>query len=144
MNGRKKILLSITATCWTVVPRGTGSLMVRPSVRLGTKILCSLLCFYVEKYCACMKHLEKCIERKTRSPMCQVMVILGFGKGVLSVKIRGTKSGYSSGVRSECIKSWKETCFRRTAKIDSRVYREVRLFVSTSQRGDEWEKSATW
>ena len=75
--------------------------------------------------------------------MCQVMVFLGFGIDVLSVKICGTKIGYSSGMRSEYVKSWKETCLRRTAKVDSRVYREVRLLVCASQRGDERRKSAT-
>ena len=90
-----------------------------------------------------MKHLSNYIERKTCSPICQVMVFLGFGVDVLSVKIRGTKIGYSSGMHSEYVKSWKETCLQRTAKVDSRVYREVRLLVFTSERGNEWRKSAT-
>ena len=49
------------------------------------------------KYCTCMNHLEKCIERKTRSLMCQVIVFLGFGKEVLSVKIHGTKRKFFTG-----------------------------------------------
>ena len=59
-------------------------------------------------YCACMKCLETCIERKTHSPMCQVMVILGFGKGVLLVKFYGTKREYCSGcVRDALNLGWR-------------------------------------